>query len=258
MSTYHNTTIPNTALSCFGDWSRIQSTTVGTDRLNDYATLTFTGMIYEELIHYLNHWLILGTGIGVTVYGLQTIAVVRGNGRSTFVIDGGIPSLLETTDNSWCTQCPDNIDRDASPNVLYQSPTLINGTHTLTFTLKDNAWVGFDHFEVATLPDSEGSASHSTAIQSSSSTSNTLEAQRTTIISTLSTKSSESVPAPTASWPSGSAISQERPWISEPASIASVVVGIVLLALVITATLVFLLRRCRTRDATKPLIRPYS
>ena len=197
----------------------------------------------------------------MSVYGLQTIDVIQGNGRSTFIIDSGIPSLLETTAKSWCVQCPDNIDRDASPSVLYRSPTLSNGTHTLNFTLKDDGWVGFDHFVVNAL-DSEGSENQSNPIRSSPSATKAVggPSSMNQITTTPSNKESRSglVPTPTTSSSFGSSSSAEHPWISEPASIASLVVGIVSLTSLITATIVLLLRRCRKRETTKALIRSHS
>lgn len=190
----------------------------------------------------------------MSVYGLQTIDVIQGNGRSTFIIDSGIPSLLETTARSWCVQCPDNIDHDASPGVLYRSPTLSNGTHTLNFTLKDDGWVGFDHFEVNAF-DSEGSKSQSPTTKAVDGPSS-----MTQITTTPPNKESPSTFVPTSATSSslGGSSSAEHPWILEPASIASLVVGMVLSTSFITATIVLLLRRCRKRETTKALIRSHS
>ncbi|RDX52233.1 hypothetical protein OH76DRAFT_1400571 [Lentinus brumalis] len=213
MQGYENATIANTAVTYSGDWGRFQSVAIWTEDIGGSAILTFTG-------------------VGITVYGFQTYDVVDGNAKSTFTIDHGIVSFVKTSGDTWCVLCPEELDQP--PGVLFTSPTLSNDMHTLNFTAKEEGWIGLDHFVVSVPQASSSEPGYSVPSASEPS-------QWSSTASSSGPMTKYSAATPTHS-------EGERPCISEPASIASVVIGALVATSLLTALLWHLvLRRYRTK-----------
>ena len=134
----------NVGLQYGGHWSVWRGCEVS-DTKGDNATFAFQGTIHTTP-SYTSHLTRMITGISLEVYGAQMVEKAQANEGSTYILDGGKPSINANVP----TTTP------SSDVVLFSTSGLANSSHTLTI-FNGGVTLGLDFFITQTATPSSKS-----------------------------------------------------------------------------------------------------